>query len=102
LALRASAPLIVGLFNGFEVLIDGHFRGILFLRTASPGERIAVLAPVARWAFLCIRVRRVAIKPVRSADGAVPRPAGSRRTEAIRIKLLRFLESRSGKQQIVC
>jgi hypothetical protein len=47
LALRASAPLIVGLYKGFQVLIDGHFRGILFLRSARPGERIATLAPVA-------------------------------------------------------
>jgi hypothetical protein len=48
LALPAAPPLIVGLYQGFQVLIDGHFRGILFLRAARPGERIAVLAPIAR------------------------------------------------------
>ena len=45
-ALRTPDPLIIGLYKGFQVLIDGYFRGLLFMRSASPGERIAVLAPV--------------------------------------------------------
>jgi hypothetical protein len=45
--LRAPDPLIVGLYQGFQVLIDGYFRGILFLRSAGPDERITVLVPVA-------------------------------------------------------
>jgi hypothetical protein len=43
--LRPPDPLIVGLYDGFRVLVDGYFRAILFLRSARPGERIAVLAP---------------------------------------------------------
>ena len=45
---RAPDPLVVGRYKGFQVLIDGYFRGVLFLRSASPGERIAVLVPVPR------------------------------------------------------
>jgi hypothetical protein len=30
-----------------QVLIDGYFRGLIFMRSASPGERIAVLVPVS-------------------------------------------------------
>ncbi|MGO9849133.1 MAG: hypothetical protein ACLPKT_21770 [Methylocella sp.] len=43
---RAPDPLIIGRYKGFQVLIDGYFRGLLFMRSASPGERIAVLVPV--------------------------------------------------------
>jgi hypothetical protein len=46
--LRAPDPLIVGLYHGFQVLIDGYFRGILFMRSAGTNERIAVLVPIAR------------------------------------------------------
>jgi hypothetical protein len=45
-ALRAPNPLIIGRYKGFQVLIDGYFRGLLFMRSALPGERIAVLVPV--------------------------------------------------------
>ena len=44
--LRAPDPLIIGRYKGFQVLIDGYFRGLLFLRSALPDERIAVLVPV--------------------------------------------------------
>lgn len=43
---RQHDPLIVGLYRGLQVLIDGYVRGLVFTRTASPGERVAVLAPV--------------------------------------------------------
>ncbi len=46
--LRAPDPLIIGLYKGFQVLIDGYFRGILFIRSAQTNERIAVLVPIAR------------------------------------------------------
>jgi hypothetical protein len=46
--LRAPDPLVVGLYNGFQVLIDGYFRGLVFMRAAAPDERIAILVPVAR------------------------------------------------------
>ena len=45
-ALRAPDPLIIGLFKGLQVLIDGYFRGLIFMRSASSGERVAVLVPV--------------------------------------------------------
>ena len=45
-ALRTPDPLIVGRYKGFQVLIDGYFRGLLFMRSASPDEPIAVLVPV--------------------------------------------------------
>jgi hypothetical protein len=45
-ALRAPDPLVIGRYKGFQVLIDGYFRGLLFMRSASPGERVAVLVPV--------------------------------------------------------
>jgi hypothetical protein len=45
-ALRSPDPLVIGRYKGFQVLIDGYFRGLLFMRSASPGERIAVLVPV--------------------------------------------------------
>jgi hypothetical protein len=45
-ALRAPDPLIIGRYKGFQVLIDGYFRGLLFMRSASPGERAAVLVPI--------------------------------------------------------
>jgi hypothetical protein len=45
-ALRAPDPLTIGRYKGFQVLIDGYFRGLLFIRSASPDERIAVLVPV--------------------------------------------------------
>ena len=45
-ALRTPDPLIVGRYKGFQVLIDGYFRGLLFMRSASLAERIAVLVPV--------------------------------------------------------
>lgn len=45
-ALRAPDPLIIGLYKGFQVLVDGYFRGVLFMRSAAPGERITVLIPV--------------------------------------------------------
>jgi hypothetical protein len=45
-ALPTHDPLIVGLYKGFHVLIDGYFRGLLFLRSAAPSERIEVLLPV--------------------------------------------------------
>jgi hypothetical protein len=45
-ALRAPDPLIVGRYKGFQVLIDGYFRGLIFMRSASPDERIAVMVPV--------------------------------------------------------
>jgi len=44
--IRTPDPLIVGRYQGFQVLIDGYFRGLLFMRSASPTERIAVLVPV--------------------------------------------------------
>ena len=47
-ALSTHDPLIVGLYQGFQVLIDGYFRGLLFLRSAAPSERVAVLVPVPR------------------------------------------------------
>jgi hypothetical protein len=37
-ALRAPDPLIVGLYKGFRVLIDGYFRGLLFVQSASAGR----------------------------------------------------------------
>ena len=43
---RAHDPLIVGIYRGLRVLIDGYVRGLVFMKTASPGERVAVLAPV--------------------------------------------------------
>jgi hypothetical protein len=46
--LRAPDPLVIGLYKGFQVLIDGYFRSLLFLRSASPGERVSVLVPVPR------------------------------------------------------
>jgi hypothetical protein len=46
-ALRTPDPLVVGLYKDFQVLIDGYFRGIVFMRSAQPNERIAVLVPVA-------------------------------------------------------
>jgi hypothetical protein len=30
-------------YKGFQVLIDGYFRGLLFVRSAALGERVAVL-----------------------------------------------------------
>jgi hypothetical protein len=45
-ALMAPDPLVIGRYKGFQVLIDGYFRGLLFMRSASPDERIAVLVPV--------------------------------------------------------
>jgi hypothetical protein len=45
-ALRAPDPLIVGLYKGLQVLIDGYFRGILFVRSAALDERVAVLVPI--------------------------------------------------------
>jgi len=44
--IRTPDPLIVGRYQGFQVLIDGYFRGLLFMRSASPAERIAVLVPI--------------------------------------------------------
>ena len=44
--LRAPDPLIIGRYKGFQVLIDGYFRGVVFMRSASPDERIAGLVPV--------------------------------------------------------
>jgi hypothetical protein len=45
-ALRARDPLVIGRYKGFQVLIDGYFRGLLFMRSASSGERVAVMVPV--------------------------------------------------------
>jgi hypothetical protein len=45
--LPASNPLVVGQYKDFRVLIDGYFRGLIFMRSAAPAERIAVLVPVA-------------------------------------------------------
>jgi hypothetical protein len=45
---RFPDPLIVGLYKGLQVLIDGYFRSILFLRRARMEESIRVLAPIAR------------------------------------------------------
>jgi hypothetical protein len=45
-ALRTPDPLIIGRYKGFQVLIDGYFRGLVFMRSASPRERVAVLVPV--------------------------------------------------------
>jgi hypothetical protein len=47
-ALRAPDPLVVGLYSGFQVLIDGYFRGLVFMRSATPDERVAMLVPVPR------------------------------------------------------
>jgi hypothetical protein len=44
---RPTEPVIVGLYNGLQVLIDGYCRSILFMRSAGPHDRIPVLVPVA-------------------------------------------------------
>jgi hypothetical protein len=41
-------PLVIGFYKGLQVLIDGYFRGLIFLRSAAPGERVAILVPVLR------------------------------------------------------
>ena len=46
--LRTPDPLVIGIYKGFRVLIDGYFRGILFMRSASPGERVPLLVPIRR------------------------------------------------------
>jgi hypothetical protein len=46
--LRAPDPLIVGLYNHLQVLIDGYFRGLAFMRSASPSDRIEVLVAVPK------------------------------------------------------
>ena len=46
MALRTSDPLVVGQYKDFRVLIDGYFRGLIFMRSAAPTERVAVLVPV--------------------------------------------------------
>jgi hypothetical protein len=43
---RTSDPLVVGQYKDFRVLIDGYFRGLIFMRSAAPTERVAVLVPV--------------------------------------------------------
>ncbi len=39
-------PLVVGKYKDFQVLIDGYFRGLIFMRSAAPAERIVMLVPV--------------------------------------------------------
>jgi hypothetical protein len=46
--LRASDPLIVGQYKDFRVLIDGYFRGLIFMRSATPDDRVAVLVPIGK------------------------------------------------------
>ena len=45
--LQAGDPIIVGLFNRKQVLIDGYGRGIRFIQCAEASDRIPVLVPVA-------------------------------------------------------
>jgi hypothetical protein len=44
---RPNEPVIVGLYNDLQVLIDGYCRSILFMRSAGPQDRISVLIPAA-------------------------------------------------------
>lgn len=44
---RTVDPVVIGLYNGLRVLIDGYCRSILFMRSAKPDSRIPVLVPVA-------------------------------------------------------
>ncbi|MGA8615976.1 MAG: hypothetical protein WB760_30685 [Xanthobacteraceae bacterium] len=48
-ALLTPDPLVVGRYEDVHVLIDGYFRALVFMRSASPGERIAVLVPAEGW-----------------------------------------------------
>jgi hypothetical protein len=41
-------PLVVGLYKDLRVLIDGYFRGLIFMRSAASGGRVAILVPVPR------------------------------------------------------
>jgi hypothetical protein len=44
---RCTDPIVVGLFNGRRVLIDGYCRSILFMQSADVSDRIPVLVPIA-------------------------------------------------------
>jgi hypothetical protein len=45
--LEAGDPIIVGLFNRQQVLIDGYGRGVRFIQCAEASDRIPVLVPIA-------------------------------------------------------
>jgi hypothetical protein len=42
---QTDEPIVVGLYNSFQVLIDGYGRSILFMRSADRQSRIPVLVP---------------------------------------------------------
>jgi len=42
-----TEPVIAGLYNGLQVLIDGYRRSILFLRSAGQDDCIPILVPIA-------------------------------------------------------
>ncbi len=45
---QVNEPVIVGLYDGSQVLIDGYYRILMFMRSAGAQDRIPVLAPVPR------------------------------------------------------